>query len=225
MLKEKKTVTNKFILFWEFLKIGLFTIGGGVVMLPLVEKIAVKEKQWITEEEMMECVTISQSVPGVIAITLATYIGKKKAGLLGALLAVLGVVVPSFFIIILFSIFAKSINNNQYLTGAFTAMKTCVTALVLVVVYNMSRKFIKTVWSLTLAVAGFAAVGIFGVNAIIIIVVAAVMGIIHVALENKKTLDENNNSLSEECNKQFVNSEEENNVKTSDNYSDKGGVL
>ncbi|MDD6920273.1 MAG: chromate transporter [Eubacteriales bacterium] len=224
-MKEKKTVTNKFILFWEFLKIGLFTIGGGVVMLPLVEKIAVKEKQWITEEEMMECVTISQSVPGVIAITLATYIGKKKAGLLGALLAVLGVVVPSFFIIILFSIFAKSINNNQYLTGAFTAMKTCVTALVLVVVYNMSRKFIKTVWSLTLAVAGFAAVGIFGVNAIIIIVVAAVMGIIHVALENKKTLDENNNSLSEECNKQFVNSEEENNVKTSDNYSDKGGVL
>lgn len=225
MLKEKKTVTNKFILFWEFFKIGLFTIGGGVVMLPLVEKIAVKEKQWITEEEMMECVTISQSVPGVIAITLATYIGKKKAGLVGALLAVLGVVVPSFFIIILFSIFAKSINDNKYLTGAFTAMKTCVTALVAVVVYNMSRKFIKNIWSLALAVAGFVTVGVFGINAIIVIISAAVLGIIYVALKNKNTLYKNSKSLSEERNKQFADSKEEHDDTFDEQYSDKGGIL
>ena len=92
-------------LFLTFFEIGLFTFGGGYAMISLIENNCVEKKKWITHDEMMNITVIAESTPGPIAINCATYVGLKKGGFLGALLATLGVVVPSFIIIFLISMY------------------------------------------------------------------------------------------------------------------------
>src|SRR5665648_691716 len=89
-----------FVLFITFFKMGLFTIGGGLAMLPLIQHTIVDKKGWLTEEGMTDCIAVSQSLPGVIAINAATYVGKTRKGFAGALAASFGVILPSFIIII-----------------------------------------------------------------------------------------------------------------------------
>ena len=86
-------------LFFTFIKIGLFTFGGGYAMIPIIENICVERKKWITHEEMMDVTVIAESTPGPIAINCATYVGYKQKGIWGAIAATLGVVLPSFIII------------------------------------------------------------------------------------------------------------------------------
>ena len=87
-------------IFWEFCKVGLFTIGGGLVMIPVISRVAVDEKKWITDEEMLDCIALSQAVPGMIALNVATFVGYKKRGVAGGVIASVGVVLPSFLIIL-----------------------------------------------------------------------------------------------------------------------------
>ena len=82
--KSKKTYNRN--LFWEFFKIGIFTIGGGMAMIPQIQQVVVKDKGWLSEEEMVDCIAVSQSMPGVIAINSATYIGRKTNGVSGLIL-------------------------------------------------------------------------------------------------------------------------------------------
>ena len=91
-------------LFLTFAKIGLFTFGGGYAMLSIIENICVEQKKWITHDEMMNITVIAESTPGPIAINCATYVGYKKGKLPGAILATLGVAIPSFIIIFVISI-------------------------------------------------------------------------------------------------------------------------
>ena len=85
MSKLEKVKNNLFLqLFWTFFKLGLFTIGGGMAMIPLIQDIVVDKKKWMTEEEAVDCIAVSQGLPGVIAINMATYIGQTKKGILGA---------------------------------------------------------------------------------------------------------------------------------------------
>ena len=92
-------------LFFTFVKIGLFTFGGGYAMISMIENNCVEKKAWITHDEMMDVTVIAESTPGPIAINCATFTGYKKAGFLGALVATLGIVVPSFIVIFLISMF------------------------------------------------------------------------------------------------------------------------
>ena len=103
-----------FQLFWSFFKLGLFTIGGGMAMIPLIQGIVVDEKHWMTEEEAVDCIAVSQGLPGVVAINMATYIGHQKKGSGGALAATIGVILPSFVIIILIVKLLQGIGDNPY---------------------------------------------------------------------------------------------------------------
>ena len=94
-------------LFVTFFKLGLFTIGGGVAMIPILSNIMVKDKKWFSEDEMIDIIAICQGLPGVIAINMATYVGFKKRGLIGSFVATFGVILPSFVIIV---IIAKGMN-------------------------------------------------------------------------------------------------------------------
>ena len=94
-------------LFLTFVKIGLFTFGGGYAMLSIIENICVEQKNWITHDEMMNITVIAESTPGPIAINCATYVGYKKGKLPGAILATLGVTIPSFVIIFVISMFLE----------------------------------------------------------------------------------------------------------------------
>ena len=106
-------------LFIAFFKIGLFTFGGGLAMLPLIQRTVVEDYKWMTEEEMLDCIAVTQAMPGVIAVNAATYIGNRRKGFAGSLAATLGVILPSFIIIILAVLFLGAIGATIcYLTAA-----------------------------------------------------------------------------------------------------------
>ncbi|MBO5110114.1 MAG: chromate transporter [Clostridia bacterium] len=118
-------------LFLTMLKIGLFTFGGGYAMLALLEDEFVQRKGWMDREEFLHMAAIAESTPGPIAINAATYIGYKNAGITGALLATVGICIPSFAIIYLISLFFDAFRSLTYVAYAFNGIRVCVVYLIL----------------------------------------------------------------------------------------------
>ena len=117
------------LLFLEFFKIGLFTFGGGYAMIPLVKEV-VFEYGWLTESEFYNFIGICESTPGPIAINMATYIGARQGDLLGSICATVGVILPSFIIIILIAALLKNIIKNSYVQAFLTGIKPVVLGLI-----------------------------------------------------------------------------------------------
>ncbi|MCK9536681.1 MAG: chromate transporter [Bacilli bacterium] len=134
----------KLKLFLTFLKIGAFTFGGGYAMIPLIQHEIVEKKKWLTDDEMIDMLTIAESTPGVIAVNSATFVGYKIGGFLGSLLATLGVILPSIFIITLIAMFFTKIMDNQYIIYAFKGIRAGVTVLILNAAIKIYRKTPKT---------------------------------------------------------------------------------
>lgn len=118
------------LLFWEFFKIGLFTFGGGLAMIPLV-KDAVLNNAWLTEAEFYDFIGICESTPGPIAINMATYVGATQGGIFGSICAIGGVVLPSLVIIILIASLLKNFTQNKYFKGFLRGVKPIVVGLLL----------------------------------------------------------------------------------------------
>ena len=130
-------------LFLTFAKIGLFTFGGGYAMIAMIENNCVERKQWITHDEMMNVTVIAESTPGPIAINCATFTGYKKAGFIGALVATLGIVVPSFAVIYLISMFLNNFLELTIIANAFKGIKIAVGILILDAAVTMIKKMQK----------------------------------------------------------------------------------
>ena len=127
-------------LFLTFLKIGLFTFGGGYAMISIIENNCVEQKKWITHDEMMNITVIAESTPGPIAINCATFVGYKIAGLFGAVAATLGVVIPSFAIIFVISSFLDNFLEIPVVANAFMGIKVGVGILIFNAGFNMLKK-------------------------------------------------------------------------------------
>lgn len=117
------------LLFAEFFKIGLFTFGGGFAMIPLIEETVIKHA-WLNEQQFYSFLGVCESTPGPIAINMATYIGSVNGGLLGAVLATLGVVMPSFIIILIIAALLKNFDKNPFVKGFLSGVKPVVIALI-----------------------------------------------------------------------------------------------
>ena len=130
-------------LFLTFAKIGLFTFGGGYAMISMIEHNCVERKQWITHDEMMNVTVIAESTPGPIAINCATFTGYKKAGFIGALAATLGIIVPSFLVIFLISMFLDNFLELTIIANAFRGIKIAVGILILDAAITMIKKMPK----------------------------------------------------------------------------------
>lgn len=174
------------VLFAEFFKLGLFTIGGGIAMVSLMEDIVVRDKKWLTREELMECLTLSQTLPGVIAIHLATYVGRKQAGFVGAAISVLAVSLPSYLVIVLLMEGLKAIGENVFIEGALWGIKLCVCALVTTVVYSMGRDFIGDTMDWIIAVAVLVAVVLTGIPVPYLIIICAIIGLLKAKILTKR---------------------------------------
>ena len=145
-------------LFMTFAKIGLFTFGGGYAMLSIIEDICVEKKNWITHDEMMNITVIAESTPGPIAINCATYVGYKKGKLPGAILATLGVAVPSFVIIFVISMFLEGFLEIAWIAHAFQGIKLAVGILILDAALKMIRKMPKKRLQIGILIAAFAVI-------------------------------------------------------------------
>lgn len=148
-------------------------------MLPLIHKLVVDDKGWLSEEEAADCIAISQALPGVIATNSATYIGKRLAGFPGALSATLGVVGPSFIIIIAIVGVLDTISGNPVVDGILMGIKAAVAGLILVTAVRMGKKILKSRLHWALAITAFVLIALFDVTAIWAILIGAVSGIVY----------------------------------------------
>jgi chromate transporter len=142
-------------LFLTFAKIGLFTFGGGYAMISLIENSCVAKKQWITHDEMMNVTVIAESTPGPIAINCATFVGYKQKGLAGAIAATIGMVLPSFCIIFLISVFLDIFLEIRWIAHAFMGIKLAVGILILDAAIKMIRKMQKKPVPLAIMICAF----------------------------------------------------------------------
>ena len=135
-------------LFLTMLKIGLFTFGGGYAMIALLENEFVAKKKWIEKDEFLDVAAIAESTPGPIAINAATYIGFKKAGIVGSIMATLGICIPSFVIIYTISLFFDAFLSLTLVAYAFKGIQICVVYLILSAGLKMLKQMKKTAFNI-----------------------------------------------------------------------------
>ena len=177
-------------LFLTFMKIGVVTFGGGYAMIPIIENEITDKKGWITPDDLIEVVAISETTPGPIAICAATFIGYRISGILGAFAATVGVVLPSFVIIYLISLFLRAFEQIRIIKYAFFGIRAGVLALLIKALISMYKKAPKNLGAYFIMAASFAAVAFFSANVIIVILSAAAIGIAATLIARKagKTL-------------------------------------
>lgn len=173
-------------LFIVFFKLGAFTIGGGIAMLPLLQNTLINEKKWFTKEEFMDIVAVCQSLPGVVAINMATYVGYKKKGLAGSIVSTFGVVIPSFTMILIIAKFITSLGDNSVLMGAMAGLRAAALGMVAVAMIQLMPAAVKSKWSLLAAVAAFTLIAVLRVNTAYVILLFAVIGIAVAVAQSRK---------------------------------------
>ena len=169
-------------LFLTFAKVGLFTFGGGYAMISLIEDTCVRKKQWITHEDMMNVTVIAESTPGPIAINCATFVGYKQKGLPGAVMATLGMILPSFLVILLISTFLEHFLEIAWIANAFKGIRIAVGILILDAALKMIRKMPKKRMPLAIMICAAALmllVNLFSwdISSIIIMLAAGVVSL------------------------------------------------
>ena len=174
-------------LFIVFFKLGAFTIGGGIAMLPLLQNTLINEKKWFTKEEFMDIVAVCQSLPGVVAINMATYVGYKKKGLIGSIVSTFGVVIPSFIMILIIAKFITSLGDNGVLMGAMAGLRAAALGMVAVAMIQLTPAAIKNKWALLAAVAAFVLIAVLRINTAYVILMFAVLGIAVTFARGRKT--------------------------------------
>lgn len=178
-------------LFWTFFKLGLFTFGGGYAMIGQLKDIVVERKKWVTEDELLEICAIAESTPGPVAINLSTYIGYKKHKLLGSLLATLGVVLPSFIIIFIISLFLEAFMQNIWVKYAFVGINACVAFLIIKAGFEMFISLKKSWWQILITIIVIILMIVFELldinfSSIYLILIGAFLGIIILTIINAK---------------------------------------
>lgn len=182
-MKNKRGFKTYLSLFLTFLKLGLFSIGGGPTMLTLLHGELVEKKKWVNEDELMEMTAISESTPGPIAINLATYLGYARGGFLGALLATLGVVLPPFTIMFIISLFFQNLLSYELVKYAFMGVKCGVVFLLCKVAFTLIKSNKKDIFAVIILITVTSLMVIFTIlaisfSAIYFILIGAVLGLL-----------------------------------------------
>lgn len=165
-------------LFVTFFKIGAFTFGGGYAMIPIIEREIVDGKGWISREDVVDMLAVSQSLPGVIAINSATFVGTKIGGFIGAVAATIGVVLPSIIIITIIAAFFMTFKDNPVVIKVFSGVKAATVALIAIAVIDIWGSSVKDYTGIIIAAVVFMLTGLLNVNAIYMIIGGIAAGLI-----------------------------------------------
>ena len=174
-------------LFFIFAKIGGFTFGGGYAMLPILQKEIVEKRGWATDEELTDYYAIGQCTPGIIAVNTATFIGYKFKGILGGILATLGVVAPSIVIISIIAAFIQNFSDIIWVQQAFAGIRVCVCILILNAVIKLFKKSVIDKSTGIIFLAVFISGIFFDVTPAVFIILAGICGMIIGDKKSQKT--------------------------------------
>lgn len=177
--EKKPTEENRlWTLFKVFFKISAVSVGGGLTMLPLMDREFVEKRNWMSESDMVDVVAIVQSVPGIIAVNMAILIGQRTAGLAGAIVASVGVVIPPVVVIVVIAALLFQLSGNATADHIFTGVRAAVSALILLSVIKMSKSILKSPVPIVIAILGFLLLVVFDVDAVGLIVASAFAGLL-----------------------------------------------
>ena len=172
-------------LFLTFAKMGVMTFGGGMAMLPILQREVVDNKHWVTEEELVDYYAIGQCTPGIIAVNTATFIGQKKGGVIGGILATLGVVFPSLIIISLLAGLITNFSHLVWVKNAFAGIQVCVCVLIFNAVVKLLKKSVVDKPAAAIFVLVLAGGVFLNVSPVWFVILAALAGIVLKNLEVK----------------------------------------
>lgn len=165
--------------FLTFFKIGLFTIGGGYAMIPMIEEEVVRKRNWVSREEFLDLIAIAQTCPGVFAINISIFIGYKIKRTPCALVASLGTALPSFLIIILIAMFFYQFQDNRVINAIFQGLRPAVTALVAIPVFTLARNAHINLANCWIPLVTGVLIAFLGISPILIIIAAGVAGFVY----------------------------------------------
>ena len=167
-------------IYWEsfktFFKIGIFTLGGGYAMIPLIEEEVVNRHRWVEKEEMLDLIAIAQSCPGVFAINVSIFIGYKLNKLRGAIATALGTALPSFLIILAIALFFHHFEDNKFIAAMFKGIRPAVVALIAVPTFNLAKSAQLNWLTVWIPIVSALLIWLLGVSPIWIIVAAGIGG-------------------------------------------------
>ena len=171
-------------LFIEFFTLGLFTFGGGYAMIGLLEE-RMTRRGWLDSEEILDCIAVTQTLPGVIAVNMSLYVGYRLKGIKGALVSVFGMVLPSFVIIILIAMFMENFGDNRYIQGALKGIRIATLGLILSAAVKLAAKTYDKVkgskadsaFSILLFGVSFLLISFMGIDAVWVILGGMILGI------------------------------------------------
>ncbi|MDL2310736.1 chromate transporter [Peptostreptococcaceae bacterium OttesenSCG-928-C18] len=173
-------------MFKTFFIIGAFTIGGGVAMIPIIEREVVEKKNWITSDEFMETLTVAQGLPGVLAVNMSVYIGLKMKGYKGAFFCMMGAVLPSFLIILVVASFYNKLSNFTIVEKIFKGALPAVAAVIAAAVYSLGKKSKFKYYHYIIAILIALSVEILNFNPILLILVFGIGYIVYKKLTLNK---------------------------------------
>lgn len=187
---------NEYVrLFLVFCKIGAITFGGGLAMLPILERELADRRGWTTSEQLLDYYAIGQSTPGIIAVNVATFIGYNRKGILGGIIATLGIVTPSIVIITILAAFINNFAEIDIVQKALSGINVAVAALLVSAVWKLGKSGIKDWIGFLIALVSFCAIAFFNVQGIFIIVIAGFLGF---AAKNPLSKKKNNTDTVDE---------------------------
>lgn len=175
-----------FSLFYTFAKVGVMTFGGGYAMLPILQREVAEKKKWATDEEIMDYFAIGQCTPGVIAVNTATFIGQKHKGIIGGIVATLGVVFPSLVIISLLAGVIEAFSHLAWVQHAFAGVRVCVCVLIINAVVKLFKKAVVDLKTLLIFLIVALGSTFTGISPVIFVVISAVIGIALKTIEGRQ---------------------------------------
>ena len=182
----KRKLRELLDIYLAFVKIGAFTFGGGLAMMPMMQRELVDKRNWITEEDLIDYYAIGQSTPGIIAVNVSTFVGYKRMGIIGGIIGTLGVISPSLLIIMILANLIDSVDEFPVVQRALRGVNVAVAALLTSVIYKFAKKTIKNIWHVLYMLVSFSLIYFLKVQSYWIIIGSLVIGCIIAFINQKK---------------------------------------
>jgi len=164
-------------LFWVFFRIGAITFGGGLAMLPVLERDLARRRSWLTAEQLVDYYAIGQSTPGIIAVNVATFVGYNRKGVRGAIVTTAGIVTPSVIVITLLAMFLNNFAEIIWVQKALRGINVVVAVLLISAVWSVGKKTFIDWISGAIGLAAFLAMTVFNVSGVFIVLASALLGV------------------------------------------------
>ena len=172
-------------IFFVFAKIGTFTLGGGYAMMPLIQREVVDKRQWISKDDFVDMVAVSQAVPGIFAVNIAIFTGYRLKKNMGSIVATLGSILPSFIIILAIAMFFRQFQDNIWIQKMFNAIRPAVVALIAVPVFTTAKTVGINLKTVIIPVAAAFLIWYWGISPVYVVLIAGLGGLIYGKIERK----------------------------------------